>query len=139
MTDQTFAPPAAGTATDARAGFWIRFAAALIDGILVGIPATILQVTAGATGYGLGILLGIAYYVYFEGSTGQTIGKKAAGIRVVDIRGGGAIGFTRAFLRYVGRILSFIVVLLGYLWMLWDPQKQTWHDKIANSVVVPVR
>jgi uncharacterized RDD family membrane protein YckC len=37
----------------------------------------------------------------------------------------------------VGRILSAIVCLLGYFWMLWDKEKQTWHDKFAASVVVP--
>jgi uncharacterized RDD family membrane protein YckC len=140
MTDQTFAAPtAAGTTTDARAGFWIRFGAALVDGLLLGIVSSILQIVGGASGYALGILVGIAYYTYFEGSTGQTIGKRAVGIRVVDIAGGGPIGYTRAFIRYVGRIVSFVVVLLGYLWMLWDPQKQTWHDKMANSIVVPQR
>ena len=54
-----------------------------------------------------------------------------------SLDGGGPIGYTRGFLRYIGRILSTIPFLLGYFWMLWDPQKQTWHDKIANSVVVP--
>jgi uncharacterized RDD family membrane protein YckC len=46
------------------------------------------------------------------------------------------IGYTRGFLRYIGRIISSLPIGLGYFWMLWDPQKQTWHDKIANSVVV---
>jgi uncharacterized RDD family membrane protein YckC len=40
--------------------------------------------------------------------------------------------------RYFGRILSGIACFLGYLWMLWDPEKQTWHDKLTNTVVVPV-
>ncbi len=34
--------------------------------------------------------------------------------------------------------MSAIVLLLGYLWMLWDKENQTWHDKMATSVVVPV-
>jgi uncharacterized RDD family membrane protein YckC len=140
MTDQTFAPPTAGAPTiGARAGFWVRFGGALVDGLLLGILSSILQIAAGATGYALGLIIGIAYYVYFEGSTGQTIGKRMVGIRVVDINGGEPIGYARAFIRYVGRIISFIVVLLGYLWMLWDPQKQTWHDKMASSIVVPER
>ncbi len=42
----------------------------------------------------------------------------------------------RAGLRYVGRIASTIPCLLGYFWMLWDSEKQTWHDKIATTVVV---
>ena len=85
----------------------------------------------------LNLLAGIAYYTYLEGTSGQTLGKKALGIRVVDLGGGGSIGFGRAFLRYIGRIVSAIPLFLGYFWMLWDKEKQTWHDKFANSVVVP--
>jgi uncharacterized RDD family membrane protein YckC len=137
MTDQTFAPPTTQTSTDARAGFWIRFAAAIVDGILLGIVNGVLQAALGTTGYALGLLISLAYFTYFEGESGQTIGKRAAGIRVVDINGGGPIGYSRAFIRFVGRYISALVFFVGYLWMLWDPQKQTWHDKMANSVVVP--
>ena len=56
---------------------------------------------------------------------------------MIDFSGGGPIGYGRAFIRYIGRILSAIPLLLGFLWMLWDKEKQTWHDKFANSVVVP--
>ena len=139
MTDQSFAAPesAASTTTDARAGFWIRFGASLIDGILLGIVSIPLQLGLGGTGYALSLLIGIAYFTYFEGSDkGQTIGKMACGIQVRSTDGG-SIGHTRAFLRYVGRYISTIPILLGYFWMLWDGNKQTWHDKIANSVVVP--
>lgn len=138
MTEQSFAPPTAGaspTTTDARAGFWIRLGAALIDIALISIVSVPLQLGLGGAGYGLSLLVGIAYYTYFEGGeSGQTIGKSACGIRVRSLDGG-PIGYTRGFLRYIGRILSSIPLLLGYFWMLWDPQKQTWHDKIANSVV----
>jgi uncharacterized RDD family membrane protein YckC len=85
------------------------------------------------------LAIGIAYYGYLEGGpTGQTLGKKALGIRVLDLRGGGPIGFSRAVIRYFGRILSALPIFLGYFWMLWDSEKQTWHDKLAGSVVVPV-
>jgi uncharacterized RDD family membrane protein YckC len=87
---------------------------------------------------GLGLLVAIAYYTYFEGSEdGQTIGKRACGIRVRSVDGG-SIGHTRAFLRYIGRIVSTIPIFLGYFWMLWDKEKQCWQDKVANDVVVPV-
>jgi uncharacterized RDD family membrane protein YckC len=122
-----------------RAGFWRRFAAALLDGIIVGIAFGILYAALKGVGYALGILIGIAYFVYFEGGpTGQTLGKKALGIRVIDFATGGPIGHGRAFIRYIGRIASEIPILLGYFWMLWDKEKQTWHDKFAGSVVVPV-
>ena len=128
-----------GKASGPRAGFWRRFAAAFVDGLLLGVISGILQVALKSVGYGLGIVVAIVYYVYFEGGlTGQTLGKRALGIRVVDFETGGPIGYPRGFIRYIGRYVSTIVLLLGYLWMLWDAEKQTWHDKFAGSVVVPV-
>jgi uncharacterized RDD family membrane protein YckC len=85
------------------------------------------------------LVLSLSYFSYFEGGrTGQTIGKRALGIRVIDFRAGGPIGYGRGLLRTIARYLSAIVFFLGYLWMLWDREKQCWHDKIAGTVVVPV-
>jgi uncharacterized RDD family membrane protein YckC len=53
-------------------------------------------------------------------------------------RTGGSIGFGRAVLRYFARIISIIPCCLGYFWMLWDKERQTWHDKLISDVVVPV-
>jgi uncharacterized RDD family membrane protein YckC len=87
----------------------------------------------------LSLIVGIAYFTYFEGGpTGQTVGKRALGIRVIDFKAGGPIGYGRGLLRYIARFLSAIVFFLGYFWMIWDPEKQTWQDKIAGTVVVPV-
>ena len=124
-----------------RASFLERFAAYLVDIILIGIIEGIVwALTNQAAASGVGLLVGLAYFVYFEGgATGQTLGKRLLGIRVYDFNGRGPIGYGRALVRYIGRILSGAVFLLGYLWMLWDGQKQTWHDKIATTVVVPVR
>ncbi|MEO9174450.1 MAG: RDD family protein [Gaiellales bacterium] len=122
-----------------RAGFWIRFGAVLIDGIGLGIISFALRAGIGAAGEAVGILIALLYYTYFEGSgAGQTIGKKLVGIRVIDFNTGGPIGYGRAALRYVGSYVSGLALLLGYLWMIWDGEKQTWHDKWSSSVVVPV-
>jgi uncharacterized RDD family membrane protein YckC len=121
-----------------RANFGRRLVAYLIDSILIGIVYGIIYAISKPLGSVAGILVGLAYFTYFEGSeSGQTVGKKALGIRVIDFSAGGSIGHGRAFIRYLGRILSTIPCLLGYLWMLWDKEKQTWHDKLATSVVVP--
>jgi uncharacterized RDD family membrane protein YckC len=122
-----------------RASFVNRFVAALIDGILLGVVGYILQVILGTVvGSLLQLVLGLGYYSYLEGSpSGQTVGKRAMSIRVVDFGTGGAIGPSRALIRYLGRIVSAIPCGLGYFWMLWDAEKQTWHDKIATTVVVP--
>jgi uncharacterized RDD family membrane protein YckC len=128
----------AGGPSGPRATFGARFVAALIDGILVGIVGGGFTLFGDSAGSGLGTIVGLAYYTFFEGSpSGQTLGKRAMNIRVLDFSTGGSIGYGRAVVRYIGRILSGIVCLLGYLWMLWDAEKQTWHDKLANSVVVP--
>ncbi len=59
-------------------------------------------------------------------------------IRVVGLQTGYTIGYAGAFIRVIGKIVSAIPCLLGFLWMLWDPEKQTWHDKLAGAAVVPV-
>ena len=124
-----------------RAGFWQRFGAALIDGLVLLIPTGLILVALDNSGLAnvLTTLLGLVYYIVLEGGpSGQTVGKRALGIRVFDFRGGaGPIGYPRALLRQLVKYISAAVVLLGYLWMLWDREKQTWHDKAAGSVVVP--
>ena len=128
-----------------RAGFWQRFGAYLVDVVLLIIVVMIGVVIGGLISDALGVVLyilgvigSIAYFIYFEGGpTGQTIGKKALGIRVYDLKQGGPIGHGRAALRYLGKIVSGMVLYLGYLWSIWDGEKQAWHDKFAGSVVVP--
>lgn len=134
------APPTLSGPSGPRAGFGQRFGAALIDGILIGVIGAIANVSVhSAVGGVIPLALGIAYFGYLEGSnSGQTLGKKWVGIRVIDFNTGGPIGFGRAVIRYFGRWVSAIACLLGYFWMLWDKEKQTWHDKFATDVVVPV-
>ena len=129
-------PPGSGP----RANFGQRLVAALIDGIIVGVVGFVVGIIVrnGLSGL-LSLALGIAYYGWLEGSpSGQTIGKRMLGIRVYDLRQGGPIGTGRAIGRYFAKILSAIPCLLGYFWMLWDKERQTWHDKIVGSIVVPV-
>jgi uncharacterized RDD family membrane protein YckC len=139
MEGSPLAPPAGTTGPSGpRASFGQRLGAYLIDVILIAIAVGILTAALKTTGYFIGIAIGLGYFIYFEGSpSGQTLGKRALGIRVIDYSTGGPLGYGKAFLRYIGRIVSGAVCALGYLWMLWDKEKQTWHDKIAGTVVVP--
>jgi len=88
----------------------------------------------------IGVAATIAVYVYYfrrEGRTGQTWGRSAMGIRLLDASSGLPIGAGRAFGRFLlASYVSGSVCYLGYLWMLWDDRNQTWHDKIMNTVVV---
>lgn len=133
-------PPTGAGPSGPRAGFGRRLVALLIDGVVLLIPFAILYaITSPNAAQALTVVVDLAYFGYLEGSpSGQTVGKRVMGIRVIDFSTGGPIGFGRAILRYVGRIVSSIPCLLGYFWMLWDKEKQTWHDKIATTVVVPV-
>ena len=120
------------------AGFWRRFAAAFIDALVVAVVQFILRLVLKDVGLALSIVFSFGYYTYFHGSTGQTPGDAALGMRVVDVDSGAVIGYGRAFGRALVSIVSGLVVGIGYLWMLWDPRKQTWHDKAVGSVPVRV-
>ena len=90
----------------------------------------------GAIGlFVVGALIGVIMLVRWQGK-GQTPGMKAVGSRLADAQTGQPIGFGRAFARQLAQIVSAIPCYLGFLWMLWDSKKQTWHDKMTNSVVV---
>jgi uncharacterized RDD family membrane protein YckC len=134
-------PPATGSASGPRAGFWRRFVGALIDGIIVGIVRVVLATGLSAgTAYVISLIIGVLYFTILIGAPrGQTLGQMAMGIRVIDFNTGGPIGYGRALIRWVVGILSAIPIFLGYFWMLWDKEKQCWHDKAANDVVVPVQ
>ncbi|MEA2315581.1 MAG: hypothetical protein QOI03_2273 [Solirubrobacteraceae bacterium] len=128
-----------GDASGPRAGFWRRFAGAFIDGIILAVIGVILQVVLKGAGSALSLLVGLAYFTLFVGGRrGQTPGMSALGIRVISFDGSGSIGYGRAFIRWIGGYISAIVIFIGFLWMLWDKEKQCWHDKLASDVVVPV-
>ncbi|HEY7968877.1 MAG TPA: RDD family protein [Candidatus Limnocylindrales bacterium] len=133
------------------AGFWIRVVAWLIDGVAIGILTSALtplmgtramvafdgstfQVDAEANAFGA--LLGLAYFVGLWAWRGQTVGMMPFGLHVVRTVDGARPDIVQAFLRYVGLIISFAVLLLGVIWVAFDGQKQGWHDKLARTVVV---
>jgi uncharacterized RDD family membrane protein YckC len=137
----------------AYAGFWRRFLALLIDGIILGIVggilASILGLGSGSSGGGsvgfsfgtggtlLNIILDLIYFTLMIALVnGKTLGGMVLGIRVVPADGGGSVSIGKALVRTIVAYVSGLVILLGYLWMLWDSNKQTWHDKAAGTYVV---
>lgn len=136
-TQQPWAPP---PVTAAYAGFWVRFVAYIIDSFVVGIPLGLLVSAAGGAAaviYVLGFLVSIAYFVYFWSTSGQTLGQKAVNIRVVGAENGAIITPGQAGIRYVGLLISTWLIFLGLIWVAIDPRKQGWHDKMANTLVIP--
>lgn len=70
------------------------------------------------------------------GKTGQSIGKQALGIRLVSQETGQPIGGLMAFVRDLAHFLDSIACSIGYLWPLWDQQRQTFADKVMNTIVI---
>jgi uncharacterized RDD family membrane protein YckC len=85
-------------------------------------------------------LVGLAFLVwncgYRQGRSGQSLGKSALGTRLVSVHSGEPVGFGRAFGRQVAHLLDGIPLGLGYLWPLWDEQRQTFADKVCSTLVV---
>ena len=124
------------------ADFGTRFVAALIDGILLWIAQFILSWIMIMIdpigiffGYFLSIALNATYYGLMESSESQaSLGKMAMGIKVGDSQGN-RISFGNAVGRYFGKILSTLILFIGYLMAAWDDKSQALHDKLANTYV----
>jgi len=161
---QGYVPYQAAQATPMYAGFGSRLGAYFIDGLIGGlfsIPA-IAALMAGPSHIdtctiddelrlcdvpdnstiAIAVVLGVAAFAVYLTlycrmvGKGQSWGQKAVSIRVADANTGQPIGTGRAVGRFFARVLSAIPCYLGFLWSLWDTRKQTWHDKLTNSIVV---
>lgn len=86
----------------------------------------------------ISLLIGVAYFVYFWGSSGATPGKMALGLKIIGTDGSMPIGYPKAFVRYIGYIISSMICLLGHLLIIVDEDNQALHDKIASTYVVKV-
>ena len=130
-------------ASEPKAGFWLRFVANICDGIMVSvisIPFAI--ITASTTGTTASLSQAAQFVVsffvlaYWVGTQGGSPLRRKLGVFILDQDDGSFIGHRRAFQRIMMSWVSGIVFLLGYLSMLRHPQSQTWHDRVAHSVVV---
>lgn len=131
-------------------GFWKRFAAYLIDSLILFVGSVILAVPlvlllgtdeASIERYELplnllSIVVGWLYFAIMESSERQaTFGKQVLGIRVTDLDGE-RISFARASGRHFAKILSFLTLLIGFIMAGFTARKQGLHDMIAGTVVV---
>ena len=84
-----------------------------------------------------GLILSSVYFTYFHSATGQSIGKGLLKIKAIQTSGE-PLNFKIAFIRWGGYFISGLAMYLGFLWVLFDKNKQGWHDKIAGTYVVKV-
>jgi uncharacterized RDD family membrane protein YckC len=124
----------------ALAGILERFLANVIDGLIVLVVNILLRMLLGvAPGVIAGLAVYLVYDVFFWTSTGQTPGKSVMSIKVVDAQTGNLPDVAQAVIRHIGYYVSGFVLLLGYLWAFFDANNQTWHDKMAGTLVIRAR
>jgi len=123
-----------------KATFWQRLLAYILDGVILNLAAMLFGFACGLVS-GLNGFIPLFYFfwlVYFAwpySTGGQTIGKKILGIKVVSIDGS-PLNWRKGIWRSLGYFPSSIFFDLGFLWSIWDQDKQAWHDKIAGTCVV---
>lgn len=142
------AAPVRVTVAARLAGFWIRFVAVLIDGVVLLVAQGILfsagwVVTGGGMGVGMAMngvvnlfatLLGAAYGIIFHWLWGQTLGKMALQIKVVSMNGG-PLSFGQATGRYFATLLSFLTLGIGFIMAGIRTDKRALHDLLAGTRV----
>ena len=130
-------------------GFWRRFVAWLIDAIILVIISVVKNYYPFPMSWETLVLhtkvtliadfiIPIIYAIGFWTWRGQTPGKMIMRVRIIKTDGS-PIGIGRAILRYVGYVMSAIIICIGYLMIAWDGRKQGLHDKIAGTVVIRSR
>ena len=137
------------------AGFWRRFAATIIDSILLNIVTMVVGLIVGIRPgmlYGENLVdvarprlaafslitavIAWLYYTLLESSSRRaTLGKMALGISVTDVTGS-RISFGRANGRYWAKILSSVILMIGYIMAAFTERKQALHDILADTLVV---
>ena len=138
-------------------GFFRRFFAFLLDVVAIVLLVSVMGLLStigykvGLSGHGRSItwhnavplvflltwgsiFLATLYFVVFHGGEGKTIGKWLLGLRVVGPEQS-AVTYSRAFLR-VFVMMIFAPLGLGFLWILWSPEKRGWHDYLARTWVI---
>ena len=130
-------------AFEPKAGFCLRFIANICDGIMVSIisiPFAIISASTTGTTASLSqaaqFVVSFFVLAYWVGTQGGSPLRRKLGVFILDQDDGSFIGQRRAVQRIMMSWVSGIVFLLGYLAMLRHPQSQTWHDRVARSVVV---
>lgn len=135
----------------AYGGFWIRVVAYIIDGILLtivcGVVDRLLGINILATDWDhydplanvISLVIGWLYFALLESSErGATVGKMVMGLRVVT-SDGQRLSFMNATGRYFAKILSAIILCIGFIMVAFTDKKRGLHDIIAGTLVIKTR
>lgn len=134
------------------AGFWIRFAAVFLDGLILGAFNVALNMALlgasgmmGNTATTFGVMnivvmliqggVALSYETFMIGKYGATLGKMACKIQVV-VADGTKVSYARAVGRYFAKILNYFTCMIGFIIAGFDSEKRGLHDRICNTRVV---
>jgi uncharacterized RDD family membrane protein YckC len=129
-------------------GFWPRLGASMIDSLAVLFLIVPLMVwyfgdgwayAEGPKAFVINWILPAAATLAFWHYRRATPGKMVIAAEIVDARTFGPPSTAQLLGRYAGYYVSTIGLFLGFLWIAFDPRKQGWHDKMANTVVIRKR
>jgi uncharacterized RDD family membrane protein YckC len=147
----SYAPTYSPQVTTELAGFWRRLGAYVLDAIILGVIAAIIQAIIGAitrssdptgatvTSGLIGLVLYLIYFGYLWSRNGQTLGYMALGIRVVRVDGGPVslgVAVLRALLVYLSFLLCLIPAIISAIMIGTGQQKQAIHDLMVHTLVV---
>ena len=128
------------------AGFWIRFAASIIDNIIIFVALIPIATLLGwESTYSSRLSSGIdwlwqilvaVFFVFCWVKFAGTPGKRLLRLKVLDERTGENITVGQGIIRYIGYFPAILVLFIGLIWVAFDSKKQGWHDKMAKTVVV---
>jgi uncharacterized RDD family membrane protein YckC len=134
----------------AYGGFWIRFLAKFVDGIILQIAnlgVRLVFLAGGGTSNPqwqlamtwlvlvISMTIAAVYSIFFVGRFGATPGKMALRLRIVTADGGD-VSYARATGRYFSEFLSSIILLFGYIMAAFDEEKRALHDRICDTRVI---
>jgi uncharacterized RDD family membrane protein YckC len=138
--DQILDAPQAEAIRLEYAGFWIRTGAYLVDALILFAANFVIGLATAAAipqvvGSIVSLILGASYFALMEASEYQaTLGKMAFGIKVGD-QNGDQISVANAIGRYFAKIISGLILFIGFMMVGWDEKNQGLHDKLASTFV----
>ena len=113
----------------------VAYIAVFIVAAVLGVVSDTLATLVGLVGW-VGIAAGLLYLFYIQGEEGGTPGKRLTGLKVVKQVDGQVLGGGMGIVRQIAHAIDGIICYIGYLFPLWDPQRQTLADKIVGSLVL---
>lgn len=119
------------------AGFWIRLLATIIDWMVIGIVRAIFNyILKGSVANLIFLALSFGYGPFMLYQYQATLGKMALGLKVVS-EDSNKLEVPQLLLReWVGKILSWLALGLGFVWVSFDEKKQGWDDKLGHTLVI---